>query len=131
MTSDTNILVIDDEYLSSYISERLIKKVKQDSQVTTYLDGKKAIDKLVEIKKQDVNLLPDYIFVDLFMPTMGGWEFLEQFRALDIDPQGKCKIYILTSSLYPDDVEKSASHNNIIDYLIKPLDFEKLKKIFE
>lgn len=131
MTSDTNILVIDDEYLSSYISEKLIKKVKQDSQVTTYLDGKKAIEKLVEIKKQDADLLPNYIFLDLYMPTMGGWEFLEQFSALDIDPQGKCKIYILTSSLFPDHVQKSASYNNIIDYLIKPLDFDKLKKIFQ
>ncbi|HEY2581181.1 MAG TPA: response regulator [Mucilaginibacter sp.] len=131
MTSDTNILVIDDEYLSSYISEKLIKKIKQDSQVTTYLDGKKAIDKLVEIKNEDINLLPNYIFLDLFMPTMGGWEFLEQFRALNIDPQGRCKIYILTCSLFPDDVEKSADYNIVADYLIKPLDFDKLKKIFE
>jgi response regulator of citrate/malate metabolism len=131
MASDTNILVIDDEYLSSYISEKLIKKVKQDSQVTTYLDGRKAIDGLVEIKKQDVNLLPNYIFLDLYMPAMGGWEFLEQFKALNIDPQGRCKIYILTSSLYPEHLKKSASYSNVAEYLIKPLDFDKLKRIFE
>jgi response regulator RpfG family c-di-GMP phosphodiesterase len=64
------------------------------------------------------------------MPIMDGWEFLEQYNGLDIDPDGKCKIYILTCSLYPNDIQKSTSYQIIKDYIVKPLDFEKLEKVF-
>jgi two-component SAPR family response regulator len=128
--SNTNILVIDDEFLSVYICERFIKRVIKDTEITTCLNGKYAIDKLLEIKKKDVNLLPDYIFLDIAMPIMNGWEFLEQYNDLNIDPSGKCKIYILTSSLYQADINKSASYNVIKDYIVKPLDFDKIKKVF-
>src|SRR5580704_9212126 len=101
--SGTNILVIDDESLSVFICERIIKKVRQDSEITSCKNGKFAIDKLIELKNKDINLLPDYIFLDLAMPIMNGWEFLEKYNDLNIDPLGKCKIYILTSSLFQSD----------------------------
>jgi len=130
LPSNTNILVIDDEFLSVYICERFIKRVIKDTAITTCLNGKYAIDKLLEIKKKDINLLPDYIFLDIGMPIMNGWEFLEQYHDLNIDPSGKCKIYILTSSLYQADINKSASYNVIKDYIVKPLDFDKIRKVF-
>ena len=128
--SNTNILVIDDEYISAFICEKFIKKLRRESEITTCLNGKNAIDKLVEIKNQDTNLLPDYIFLDLTMPILDGWEFLKLYSDLNIDPFGKCKIYILTCSLYQNDIIKSASYNIISDYIIKPLDLDKLKKVF-
>ncbi len=85
---------------------------------------------LLEIKNQDINLLPDYIFLDIAMPVMNAWEFLEQFNNLNIDPSGKCKIYILTSSLYKDDIRKSASFTIIKDYIVKPLDIDKIRRVF-
>ena len=130
LPSNTNILVIDDEFLSVYICERFIKRVIKDTEITTCLNGKYAIDKLLDIKKKDINLLPDYIFLDIAMPIMNGWEFLDQYNDLNIDPSGKCKIYILTSSLYQADINKSASYNVIKDYIVKPLDFDKIKKVF-
>lgn len=128
--SNTNILVIDDEYISAFICEKFIKKLKKESEITTCLNGKNAIDKLIEIKNQDINLLPDYIFLDLRMPILDGWEFLKLYNDLNIDPFGKCKIYILTCSLYQNDILRSASYNIISDYIIKPLDLDKLKKVF-
>ncbi|HEY8783511.1 MAG TPA: response regulator [Mucilaginibacter sp.] len=130
LPAGTNILVIEDDYLSFFICEKLIKKVMKDTGVTACSNGKCAIDKLIEIKNKDINLLPDYIFLDITMPIMNGWEFLERYTDLNIDPSGKCKIYILTSSLFPSDARKSASYDIIQDYIVKPLDFEKLKKIF-
>jgi CheY-like chemotaxis protein len=128
--SSTNILLIDDESLSVFICEKIIKKVKKDSEVTFCANGKFAIDKLIEIKNHDINLLPDYIFLDISMPIMNGWEFLEQYDNLNIDPMGKCKIYILSSSIFQSDIKKSTSYHAIKDYITKPLDFEKLKKVF-
>jgi len=128
--SSANILVIDDESLSIFICEQFIKKVIKDTEITSCFNGKYAIDKLLEIKNQDVNLLPDYIFLDIAMPIMNGWEFLEQYRDLNIDPNGKCKIYILTSSTYQADIRKSASYPIVKDYIAKPLDVEKIRKVF-
>jgi two-component SAPR family response regulator len=128
--SNTNILVIDDEYISTFICEKFIKKLRKESEITTCFNGKNAIDKLIEIKNRDTNLLPDYIFLDIRMPILDGWEFLKLYSDLNIDPFGKCKIYILTCSLYQNDIIKSASYNIISDYIIKPLDLDKLKKVF-
>jgi len=130
ISTGKNILIIDDEYLSTFIFEKLIKKVVNDTEITICLNGKYAIEKLLEIKNHDANQLPNYIFLDITMPVMNGWEFLEQYTRLDIDPLGKCKIYILTSSLYRYDMMKSASFNIVKDYIVKPLDFDKLKKVF-
>jgi two-component SAPR family response regulator len=131
MPSNTNVLVIDDEYLSVFICEKLIKRIIKDTEVSSCLNGKNAIEKLLEIRNQDINLLPDYIFLDIAMPIMNGWEFLEQYNKLNIDPLGKCKIYILTSSIFRSDMNKSATYDIVEDYIIKPLDAEKISKVFE
>ena len=130
LPSNTNILVIDDESLSVFICEQFIKKVIKDTAITSCFNGKYAIDKLLELKNQDADLLPDYIFLDIAMPIMNGWEVLEQYNRLNIDPSGKCKIYILTSSTYQADIRKSASFTIVKDYIAKPLDVEKIRKVF-
>ncbi len=57
--------------------------------------------------------------------------FLERFNDLNIDPSGRCKIYIYSPcSLFRYDMMKSASYHTVKDYILKPLDFEKLKKVF-
>ena len=128
---ETNILIVDDEYLSTFICEKLIKKVREDAEITVCLNGNYAIDKLIEIKNQDINLLPDYIFLDITMPDMNGWDFLDKYIDLGIDPFGKCKVYILTSSLHYNDISKSACYKMVKEYILKPLDCEKLKKVFQ
>ena len=130
LPSNSTVLVIDDESLSVFICEQFIKRVIKYPEITSCLNGKHAINMLLEIKNQDVNLLPDYIFLDIAMPIMDAWEFLEQYNNLNIDPNGKCKIYILTSSLYQSDVRKAASYTMIKDYIVKPLDIDKIRRVF-
>ena len=130
LPSNSTVLVIDDESLSVFICEQFIKRVIKYPEITSCLNGKHAINMLLEIKNQDVTLLPDYIFLDIAMPIMDAWEFLEQYNNLNIDPNGKCKIYILTSSLYQSDVRKAASYTMIKDYIVKPLDIDKIRRVF-
>ncbi len=130
LPSNSTVLVIDDEFLSVFICEQFIKRIVKDPEINICSNGKRALDLLLEIKNQDINLLPDYIFLDITMPVMNAWEFLEQYNNLNIDPSGKCKIYILTSSIYEDDIRKSASYTIIKDYIIKPLDIHKIRKVF-
>ena len=130
LPSNSTVLVIDDEFLSVFICEQFIKRIVNEPEINICSNGKHAIDLLLEIKEQDINLLPDYIFLDIDMPVMNAWEFLEQYNNLNIDPSGKCKIYILTSSIYEDDKRKSASYTIIKDYIKKPLDIDKIRRVF-
>jgi two-component SAPR family response regulator len=130
LPSNSTVLVIDDEFLSVFICEQFIKRILKDPEINSCSNGKHAIDMLLEIKNQDTHLLPDYIFLDIDMPVMNAWEFLEQYNNLNIDPSGKCKIYILTSSLYQSDARKSALYTMIKDYIIKPLDIHKIRNAF-
>ncbi|WP_183558345.1 response regulator [Mucilaginibacter sp. SP1R1] len=126
----TSVLFIDDEVISNFISEKFIKKILKDPDITICIDGQSAITKLIKISNQDVNLLPDYIFLDITMPKMNGWEFLEAFRDLNIDPLGKTRIFILTCSFYKHDMIKSKSYKMVKAFISKPLNSEKLNNVF-
>jgi len=95
------------------------------------LNGKFAIDQLVEIQKKDMDKLPDYIFLDINMPIMNGWEFLDEYKRLNIDPLGKIKIFIISSSVFSNDINKAKSYPVVKSFISKPLSVEKIKELFE
>jgi response regulator RpfG family c-di-GMP phosphodiesterase len=128
--SHANILVIDDEELDSVIFKIIMKRVLTDPHIESFKNAKIAIEKLSEINKENPEHLPDYIFLDLTMPEMNGWQFLAEFDKLKIDPLKKSKIYILSSSINNDDITRSKSNPLVTDFVSKPLDFNKIKNIF-
>ncbi len=95
------------------------------------LNGKFAIDQLVEIQRKDPEKLPDYILLDINMPIMNGWEFLDEYKRLNIDPAGKCKIFIISSSVFSNDINKARSYPLVKDFISKPLNVEKIKELFK
>jgi CheY-like chemotaxis protein len=94
------------------------------------LNGKFAIDQLYEIQKKDPAKLPDYILLDINMPIMNGWEFLDEYKRLNIDPQGKTKIYIISSSVFSNDINKARSYPLVKDFISKPLNVDKIVELF-
>jgi CheY-like chemotaxis protein len=95
------------------------------------LNGRFAIDQLVDIQKRDPEKLPDYIFLDINMPIMNGWEFLEEYKRLNIDPLGKSKIFIISSSVFSNDINRAKSYPIVKSFVSKPLSVEKIKELFE
>jgi CheY-like chemotaxis protein len=89
------------------------------------LNGKQALDLLMDYKRHP---LPDVILLDLNMPIMGGFEFLDAFRELRIPGQAKVKIVILSSSDDPVDIRR-ASEMGIHHYITKPVSIDKLGKV--
>ena len=126
-----SILLVDDDEINNFISIKLIKKAVDNAEIKACLNGKFAIDELVEIQKQDPARLPDFILLDINMPIMNGWEFLDEFKRLNIDPAGKCKIYIISSSVFSNDINKARSYPVVKDFISKPLNVEKIKELFE
>ena len=118
-----SVLLIDDDETTNFIHERVIKKAGITENIIKAENGKVALDYLKE-----TNSKPDLIFVDLNMPVLNGWEFLEQYRQLDEVQKGKVVIIMLTTDVNPyADTDKAPIHN----FLNKPLTSEALNKILQ
>jgi len=126
-----SILLVDDDEINNFISIKLIKKALLTSDIMACLNGRFAIDQLVDIQKRDPEKLPDYIFLDINMPIMNGWEFLDEYKRLNIDPLGKSKIFIISSSVFSNDINRARSYPIVKSFISKPLSVEKIKELFE
>ncbi len=125
-----SVLLVDDDEINNFISIKLIKKALLNTEIMACLNGKFAIDQLYEIQKKDPAKLPDYILLDINMPIMNGWEFLDEYKRLNIDPQGKTKIYIISSSVFSNDINKARSYPLVKDFISKPLNVDKIVELF-
>ncbi len=124
-----SILLVDDDEINNFISVKLIKKTLMNTDIKTCLNGKFAIDLLLEIQENDPDDLPDYILLDINMPIMNGWEFLDEYEKLGIDPKGKTKIYIISSSVFNNDINKAKSYPLVKDFVSKPLSVDKIRDL--
>ena len=129
MNSDNppiSILLVDDDEINNFISIKLIKKAISNANITACLNGRFAIDELTRRQKADPEALPDFILLDINMPIMNGWEFLDEYKRLNIDPAGKSKIYIISSSVFSNDISKARSYPLVKNFVSKPLSVEKI-----
>ena len=120
--------IIDDYEFFAFNAKRLIKESGFAENVLWYADGQRAIDGLVGLLIANINL-PDIILVDLNMPNKNGWEFLDEFAALPVSKRSNVKIFIASSFISPEFIEKAKDYNVIEDYLVKPLTEESLLHI--
>lgn len=128
MTAPIHILLVEDEDINNYIAARLIQKALPGAKVTACLNGRKAIELLTEIK-DDSSKLPDIILLDISMPVMNGWQFLDEYNRRKIDPLGKSAIFILSSSVYSDDINRSRLYSQVKGFVCKPLNVEKIREL--
>ena len=128
MSTLPTLFLVEDDNLFAMLLKRLIKKVGHVNHLGTFGNG---LDILNYIKDNaaDTEKLPDIILLDLNMPIMDGWQFLDEFNHIHESLPKSIKIYILSSSIFTADVEKSKQYKTVTDYLIKPLSEKKLQEI--
>lgn len=126
-----SILLVDDDEINNFISIKLIKKALLNTEIKACLNGRFAIDQLWETYTKDPSQLPDYILLDINMPIMNGWEFLDEYERLKIDSGGKTKIFIISSSVFSNDISKAKSYPLVVDFVSKPLNIDKINELFE
>jgi len=124
------VLLIDDSDYDNLFHERVIRKSELVENVIIKTSGKEALDYLIENQKQSKEN-PDIIFLDINMPGMNGWEFLEQYQKLEESGKSKVVLIMLTSSDNPNDIAKSKEYPEITDYKIKPLSSPVLEEVIE
>lgn len=125
-----NIMLVDDDEINNFITVKLIKKAYPDAILSTFLNGRLAIDKLKNLLQNTPDNLPDYILLDINMPVMNGWEFLEEYKTLNFDLDRRITIYILSSSVFSNDIDKAKSYESVANFISKPLNLEAIKEVF-
>jgi CheY-like chemotaxis protein len=125
-----NIMLVDDDEINNFITVKLIRKAYPDAVISTFLNGRLAIDKLKNVLQQNPENTPDYILLDINMPVMNGWEFLEEYKTLSFDREKKITIYILSSSVFSNDIDKAKSYESVANFISKPLNLEAIKEVF-
>lgn len=127
------VLLIDDE-ASNFLNLRTIQRAELAEHIETTLNGEEAIDYLTNSGKYertggDVYPQPSLIFLDINMPVMDGWEFLQAYQNLQDNQKGKIVIVMLTTSFNPADMTKSLTYKEVSGYKNKPLSSEILDEI--
>lgn len=123
-----SVAIIDDDKIFQQMIKKTIGQIETIENIYTFSDGKEAID-YFGIYSSDIKMLPDVIFLDLNMPNMNGWEFLEAYFLLEPNLAKKSTIYIVSSSVDPNDLIKVKASNEVSDYLVKPLNIEFFTQI--
>ncbi|MBC6612906.1 BLUF domain-containing protein [Hymenobacter sp. BT507] len=121
------IYVIEDDSTTATITRILLEKARPGSRVQLYANGQQALDHLTIARREGTAYLPSLILLDLNMPLMDGWEFLDACNRLTMG-EPVC-ILILTSSINPEDRAKAACYQNVAGFFSKPLDTHTIEHI--
>lgn len=123
------VLLIDDDITINYFHNRLIQKNELTNSVLISQNGKEGIQSIKELNSVCDTNEKTLIFLDLNMPIMNGWEFLEELKNINDALLLNYKIFVLSSSINPDDRKKAENNPLVTGYLSKPLSKEILEQI--
>lgn len=123
------ILCIDDDPITLMLCKKVISKSLFSQEVITAQNGEEALHHFNTLKyTNDKNKKkPELIFLDLNMPIMGGWEFLDYFTSPDYKEFNSAPVIVLSSTIDPDDLAKAKKYPIIIDFLSKPITLPMLE----
>jgi CheY-like chemotaxis protein len=123
-----NVCIIDNNPVYVYGFKKIISLRSLSKHITHFCNGKEAI---MHLKNPvNANNLPDVIFLDVRMPVMDGWEFMKEFAEIKSQLGKKISIYMISSSIDASDIDRAKKIPDVIDYIFKPVDVNRLEEIF-
>lgn len=128
------ILLIDDDPATNFLNKLVIEDAALGAYIKITEGGQEALEYLTctgRYSNETKYPQPGIILLDINMPGMNGWEFMEEYKKLPDEQKGKILLVMLTTSLNPDDRKRAGMIEDIEDFVSKPLSPEALKKILE
>lgn len=123
-----HIVLVDDNETTSFLNNRLLGRLALAGKVSTFSRAEEACRFLWGDAQADLEPTADLVFVDLKMPGMSGFDFLEQYNQLPTAVQERTVVAVLTTSMHAADTARVAQYPNV-EYLTKPLTEEKLQRL--
>lgn len=126
------ILCVDDDPITLMLCKKVIIKASFSNEIITSQNGEEALLYFNKIKHDnnpdsETKKHPQLIFLDLNMPVMGGWEFLDAFNTPEYSEFNSIKVIVLSSTIDPVDLEKAKTYPMVIDFLSKPISTSMLE----
>ena len=122
------LIFVDDSPLDHFILKRILTKYKLTYEVKCTDNGEEVI-RFLEQNRSDKSSLPDIILLDIYMPQFDGWAFLDKMQALYPVMAKQFRIYILSSSINPQDIFHSKRYPFVRSFIFKPITKEMLERV--
>jgi CheY-like chemotaxis protein len=117
-------LLIDDNYIDNFVTRKILESGNFADNIIVIQSPNEAI-----VSLRDGSIKPDVIFLDIRMPQMSGFEFLQEYETLELDNKELTKIFMLSSSLDPTDMNNSKSNKYVAQFVHKPLTYQALEEL--
>ena len=127
MSKFNHVCVIDDDPIYTYLTDKVMKMVDFSNHIEFFKDGEDALNSLKPRLRSGRNV-PEIIFLDLNMPIIDGWQFLDEI--VKINHKKKVIIYVVSSSIDPADTKRAESYSIVDKYVVKPITPEMLEELF-
>lgn len=123
------VFLIDDDPMSNMIHQSLLRKHHWQATTVVFGNGPAALQALQAAVADAVSSFPDVILLDMEMPAYDGWDFLHEYTGLPQRFTDRCLLYLLSSSINPNDIRQAQAYPLVKAYLTKPLTLANLNQI--
>lgn len=120
--------IIDDDPIFVLVLKKMLDKLNHFTKVKNLRNGQEAVYDLVDLN-ENKQQFPDLIFLDLNMPVLDGWQFLEEIEALPF--KNKLNIYIISSTIDKQEIDRANNYKSVKSFISKPINSKQLSKILE
>lgn len=121
-------MVVDDDDINNFLCARIIEKTGHANDIKTCTGAAEALTLLKDCINNSKEC-PDLIFLDINMPVKNGWDFLDEFVELKDKLKKEVIIVLLSSTVYPNDIERASHHEEVATFTSKPLTIQKVEEI--
>jgi two-component system chemotaxis response regulator CheY len=130
MSNGRFLCVIDDDAVYQYTVRRNAEHAALTDRMLFFYDSEIALQYLID-HRHESSELPDVILLDINMPVMDGWAFLDEFESIARSIDKTIHLYMVTSSIYAEDVRRASSSPLVTGYLVKPIGEQELRTVMQ